>query len=362
MGPNPPGSTASNASGGRRNVTPAAQTTKEPLTRDELASLPSPVTNINEARAYLAGTGHLIDTEGPLNIDKFVIAMLQAAQDKDRRLAGNLRAFAFILETYREGTGRAVDKVEGRMEEMGAKLKAMEEQIAALGEQTNKVQRITEKLGAIEEDTLEMVGERVNEVRDAAQSAFEILQHAIERGSAQTTGKTGNIEDYDYGVTDDYNLPATRTAVTPAPKTYANTTKQTPQAPYQQIVEQNAKKNRRIIIDAKGPDVQSLTEEQLVAKANLAVDMISGEEEGRPQEVRFTSVKRLRNGGMEFELNMTQAASWIKSGAIKQKIISNFGNEAEIKEQGFAVLIENAPLYFRPEEEEDRIAVARVNG
>ncbi|EIN07610.1 hypothetical protein PUNSTDRAFT_135134 [Punctularia strigosozonata HHB-11173 SS5] len=93
----------------------------------------------------------------------------------------------------------------------------------------------------------------------------------------------------------------------------------------------------------------------------MAVEMAGGEDEGKPGDVYFVSVKRLRNGGMEFELNLTAAAAWATRDAIKKKIISNFGYEAEIKDKGFAVLIENMPLYFHPEEE-DQMTVAKING
>ncbi|EIN05542.1 hypothetical protein PUNSTDRAFT_137649 [Punctularia strigosozonata HHB-11173 SS5] len=244
--------------------------------------------------------------------------------------------------------------MEEHMEEMGTRLKEMGGQIAALNKQTKRVQAVTDKLGTIEEDTAGMVGAKVNKVRDAAQSAFEILQHAIERGSVKTTGNTGNIEDYDYGIMDKDYVPMTP-AIIPAKqqKSYANTARSTPPISYQRIIEQNTRKNKHIIIDAKGPDLEMLTEEQLVAKANMAVEMVGGEDEGKPGDVCFVSVKRLQNRGMEFELNSTAAAAWATRDAIKKKIISNFGYKAEIKDKGFTVLIVNAPLYFHPEEEED---------
>jgi hypothetical protein len=159
-------------------------------------------------------------------------------------------------------------------------------------------------------------------------------------------------------------IPVSMTG-TNAPQTYAAAAQQggTTQKPRQAILDKNQGRNRRIIIDAKGDDIVQLTEETLVTKANMTIELMkTNKHPDKPENAKFVSAKKLRNGGLKFEINSDKAAAWIKGDDIHKKLADNFGNSAEIRIHGFTVLVKNAPLYFQPEEDGDLTAVALANG
>ncbi|EIN09532.1 hypothetical protein PUNSTDRAFT_66436 [Punctularia strigosozonata HHB-11173 SS5] len=80
-----------------------------------------------------------------------------------------------------------------------------------------------------------------------------------------------------------------------------------------------------------------------------------------PDGTRFVSARKMRNGGIELELNSAEAAKWARGTHTSKRLAENFGNSATIKAPGYAVLIENAPLYFNPDDDDEVTKVARAN-
>jgi hypothetical protein len=322
-----------------RHKTPTGgHTTKEWFSRKQILRQGGPVQNVKEARKYLEQHGIGFEEDGSMS--KLAEAMLMASSDNSARHGNYLRAFALMLEYYVED--RLVATVEDRM---GVQVDEMVRILTLLDLQSAKIYEVATQLEHTDEY-----------IRDAVKDSIDDYEQRIRYNSKNPNGPN------DEGGRTTARGPGTNATL---PRTYANAAKQgtTNPAPRQSTLDKNKLRNKRIIIDAKGDDVHALTEEALVAKANMAAEMLHREDHpDKPEKVEFVSVKKLRNGGMEFELNSEEAAEWTKGTEIRRKMADSFGNSAEIKIQGYTVLTKNAPLYFNPNDDSDMAAVAKANG
>jgi hypothetical protein len=123
-------------------------------------------------------------------------------------------------------------------------------------------------------------------------------------------------------------------------QTYANAVLQAP-ANHQRAIEKEAAKKKQILIDKEVNsdfNVLELTEQQLVTKANLAMDKMNSEE--KPENARFIGAKILQNGGVVFEVNRNEVAEWIQSANPKQDFESCFGGVAQVKARLIPVIVD----------------------
>ncbi|EIN05378.1 hypothetical protein PUNSTDRAFT_36080, partial [Punctularia strigosozonata HHB-11173 SS5] len=74
------------------------------------------------------------------------------------------------------------------------------------------------------------------------------------------------------------------------------------------------------------------------------------------------SVRKLRNGGIEFEVNSVASAIWLRITKVKASFVENFGDNATIKTRGYPILVESAPVRFNPEDPIEITRVERING
>jgi hypothetical protein len=320
-----------------QNTTPTSTpgTMRDWPTREDILKQGGPVQNDKEARKYLSQNGIALGEN--LDTNRLAEAMLRAASDNSARHGNYLRAFSLILESYRED--RLVETME---EKLGAQMGEMGKLLTALETENAKLHETAEKMWMADEN-----------IRGIAK---DVIEECVITTQAKLT-RTGynNEEHAPADSTEERNAP---------PTTYANAVRRNTanQAPRQTTLDKNKERGKRVIIDAKGDDIKALTEEALVAKGNMAIEMLSRVDyPSKPEGAAFTSVKKLRNGGMEFEMDSEESAEWIKSDEIRTKLADNFGNSAEIKVQGFTVLVKNAPLYFRLEEDGELDMVAAAN-
>jgi hypothetical protein len=284
------------------------------------------VQNVKEARTYLEQGGIYLDNR--LNTDKLVEAMLRASTDISVRATAYLRAFSLILESYKEDklVATVEDQMGNQMSEVSRLLMVFESHSTALSVGVDKLRQHTDRL----ESTDGYIREAAKDVLD------EFTLQTKNIGQHQSTGDNATV------------TPALGTGNS-APQSYPAAAQQggTTQKPRQSMLHMNQGRNRRIIIDAKGDDISQLTEETLVAKANMAIELMKAEDHpNKPENIKFVSAKKLQNGGLEFELNSNEVATWIKGDNIRKKLADNFGNSAEIRIHGYTILIKNALLYF----------------
>ena len=93
----------------------------------------------------------------------------------------------------------------------------------------------------------------------------------------------------------------------------------------------------------------SLTETELVVKANTAFDLMDTETEQAPAVFRFVAAKKLARGGVLFNLNSVEAASWIRRPNVREAFMGKFGGMSRMRDIECKVLGEFIPVGFDPD-------------
>ena len=114
--------------------------------------------------------------------------------------------------------------------------------------------------------------------------------------------------------------------------------------------------------DATGESMVQLTEQELVQKAMLALELMRDAGHPHPANMRFLTVKRLRHGGLLYELNSKEAAAWLQRPENMKPFTNRFGHNASIAAKNYACLLRNAPVYLRPDNPRDLRELEEVNG
>ncbi|KAG2127208.1 hypothetical protein DEU56DRAFT_742502, partial [Suillus clintonianus] len=178
----------------------------------------------------------------------------------------------------------------------------------------------------------------VKEVRSNIQESVEELVRAA-KGASQVTSNQPHVCIDNTGSN--------------GPQTYAAAVKTNPPMILTKALAKSEAHARQILIDRRSPfysnTLKDLTEAQLVAKATLAIELISKDDNNIPKDLVFLSARRLPHGGVLYELNSAVSAKWFDDPAHRSKFLEHFGIEVVIKDRSFHVIVENAPISFIPD-------------
>lgn len=139
----------------------------------------------------------------------------------------------------------------------------------------------------------------------------------------------------------------------PSDATHTNTTEKgtmntrTLDLGHTEALAKGEKRGRQVLVDAtedsrSNETLRNLTEKLLVEKANMALS-IAGDEEGKPADAKFTSARKLNNGGILYEMNNKKAAEWLRSQTGKERFTKGFGTDITLKDRTFTVLAQFVP-------------------
>lgn len=108
---------------------------------------------------------------------------------------------------------------------------------------------------------------------------------------------------------------------------------------------------RSVFIDPKlgsKSTTESLTERELLQKATLTLDTMTGDATAdSPDDTRFTSVKKLRNGGALLELNSAEAATWLRQPDVLEMFVQAWdGGQSKARMYNFPVIAKFVPTAF----------------
>src|SRR5882724_6646035 len=108
---------------------------------------------------------------------------------------------------------------------------------------------------------------------------------------------------------------------------------------------------QQILID-KSPDVpanllSNLDENKLVEKANAALSKMSTQSERPPTETRIIRAKKLQNGGIVYELNSPESATWLRKEKIE--FTKHYDGASIIKDKAVSILVEYVPITHNPD-------------
>lgn len=93
---------------------------------------------------------------------------------------------------------------------------------------------------------------------------------------------------------------------------------------------------RQILIDRRSPlfanSLKDLTEAQLVAKATMAIEIMSKDNPEVPNKMAVLSVRKLSHGGALYEFDSAASVQWLNTPARRSKFLEHFGIKTVIKE------------------------------
>jgi hypothetical protein len=102
--------------------------------------------------------------------------------------------------------------------------------------------------------------------------------------------------------------------------------------------------DRQILIqkdcDATDNAFESLTEKDLVTKANTMLDLMGWEGLNKPRNTKFLGVKKLCGGSILYQMNSADVAMWLRDLAVQKSFMANFGGTLNIRNKLCYVIAE----------------------
>ncbi|KAH9913720.1 uncharacterized protein B0H18DRAFT_839673, partial [Fomitopsis serialis] len=81
-----------------------------------------------------------------------------------------------------------------------------------------------------------------------------------------------------------------------------------------------------------------------------------------PKGMAFLTVRRLREGGLLYEVNTKEGATWLQHQDNKKRFTDRFGLESAIRARHYACLLRGVPTYFRPGDDDALRDLEHANG
>jgi len=123
-------------------------------------------------------------------------------------------------------------------------------------------------------------------------------------------------------------------------------------------------REKQVLVDkdlaAETSQLQDLSEQELVAKANEALESMAAQLTNGLEGPRAVGTRKLRNGGVVYELNSTEAAQWVRSE--KTTFTDGFGGASVIRERAISVIVEYVPVAHSPDAMEENRQIERDSG
>lgn len=187
----------------------------------------------------------------------------------------------------------------------------------------------------------------VGELREECQSVVAELKDAVE----EVTTSLGNVEAVHKRGAQSVGEGGTDAAV----GSYANRVKGKVPAMHATVVAKAELQKRKIrLIKATGlggDGLGDLTEKQWVEKANIALSLMEGHEEDKPDAVSFVGVTKEREDrGVIFEMNSWEAAGWLRDKRVMAAFLAKMGSTVDFKGQTYEVVVDWVPVSFAVED------------
>jgi hypothetical protein len=265
-------------------------------------------------------------------------AILQITQYKgiSRQTANALRSIAFVLEQMDEDSkgDRIADRVKAQLE----------------GESSMLAAKIRDAETAISNTRAEMeaAARTARKVTEDAMAAVLSIQAATTTVTATASQLSETTTTYRDAVAKAAALPQnTPTAITAAPTLNAR------------VRAREGVKQRQILVDAANAGTQILAEMDNAGLAKRANEILSTI--GTEHMHTVVSARRLANGGILFELDSEEAATWINEAQHRIRFTEALAPEARIKTRLFPLVIQFIPLHFGPDKDNELRYIENIN-
>lgn len=336
-----------------------------PLTREEaLNRALGDVKTPDKAMGYLADRGYVPEgTELSLQIISFILLQIAAALNAATD-ANGIKAVALLLEEI-EVYGIAETLSDRITKQIGDKIDTVRQCILDVRRQEAK-----DFKGIVEGQRQELEGIR-KEVQDAAMS--------LKEGAEELEGTQNNLENavgeiaefFQTSIMDIAEKIDVITSLEPqaiatpsqqaAPPlvsyasptdvfSYAAITRtHLPNTHATNITRNNDRRRQFTILPASNEDdmgLDALTELDIIAKLNLAYETMKVGKDLAPPTIRFAGVRRMRKGGIVFEVNSDAAADWLQNEEHQTDFTNHFSAKTRVHGYQFRVLAEFVPISF----------------
>jgi hypothetical protein len=133
----------------------------------------------------------------------------------------------------------------------------------------------------------------------------------------------------------------------PGTLTYARVASQAIPPHHAEEVTRGAMLERRMIVGGKDEkELAKLTEKELVAKANMALALMSSQDCGAPEGTVFLGAEVLRSQAIAYHLNSTEAAIWIQQPEVWKNFMNHFGSTSAAHSTLLHCVAEYVPVTF----------------
>jgi gas vesicle protein len=208
---------------------------------------------------------------------------------------------------------------------------------------------------------------QLQEYMESFTTDIETMRDAVEHVTGAAKEITGKMDEFKEGFQEsteqiaqaaqdltDITAENVNVATTPhhthQATTYASITQQQIPPTHASVITRGEITDKQILIqkDPKATDnvLESLTEKDLVAKANTALDLMGIEAADKPPETTFVGARKLCNGNILYQLNNRDAAIWLKQTDVQNAFIANYGGTSNIRNKLYYVLAEFVPTTF----------------
>ena len=279
-----------------------------------------------QAIEFLTARQYLIPGN-PIDLQTLAYVLLQigcAATRGQKQIADGIRAVAFLL------ANASAQKIADEVSEMVKN--QIQEHIENF---TTGVENMRDAVEHVTMATKTMTG-KIDEVKDGLQETTEQLTQATQ----ELTGKTAEST----------NKATTDQIFDPQPMTYAAATQQEVHADHAEVITRGHTTDKQILIqkdkDATDNALDSLTEKDLVVKANTALDLMGKAGMNKPRHTSFIGAKKLRNGNVLYQLNSKDAATWLREPEVQKAFMEKYGGTSNIRNKLHYVIAEFVPVTF----------------
>lgn len=218
-------------------------------------------------------------------------------------------------------------------------------------------------------EIVSMIKTQLQEHLDTFASNVDTMRDAVEHVTGAAKEITGKLNDFNDGfqesadhlaqatqelaekTTENTKSTATGLGLTHHLKTYASAIQQQQIPPTHESVIARGEQSAKQIMIRKNPDTTdnvlgSLTEKELVTKANTTLDLMGAEACDMPPGTAFVGARKLRNGDILYQLNTNDAKTWLTQTDTQKAFIANYGGTSNIQSKLYYVIAEFVPTTF----------------
>lgn len=285
-----------------------------------------------------------------------IAAASHSATDSD-----SIKAAAFLLEelAIQQQTDHISTRIATTLEDQMRKLGNIfedlkEKEVAAIH---TAVSNHMQDLEAIRQE-MTKASQEIKEGREGLEGTTNALENACGELAEVFQRSTAGIKDQIDAFTEISNPITTRSEAPkiadPSPKatpdiySYADATRQHLPSTHATNISRNNKKRRQFTIhpttNTDDMGLAELSELEIIAKLKLALDNTAVRKESMPHNLRFVSVRRMKKGGVIFDVNSDEAAVWLRKDDVQADFTKRFSAKATVQGYQFRALAEFVPI------------------